>query len=136
FLIGNVGRDAGTLLCKGKFESADLITGEAEFSPLGRERPSKHGAFKAVRAKEKRLSARHGTNPLRRRNEAIIPRNRPSQRLIRLGTRDQASRVLQLLVGRLCQMPAVFQRNALTNPTECSNETVDVTDCAKLIDRT
>jgi len=52
FLVGNVGRDAGTLLCKGKFESADLITGEAEFSPLGGERPSKHGTFKAVRAKE------------------------------------------------------------------------------------
>ena len=51
FLIGNVGRDAGTLLCKGKFESADVITGEAEFSPLGGERPSKHGTFKAVREK-------------------------------------------------------------------------------------
>jgi hypothetical protein len=52
FLIGNVGRDAGTLTCKGKFETADLITGEADFSPLMGERPSKLGTFKAVRAKE------------------------------------------------------------------------------------
>src|SRR5262249_16016169 len=51
FLLGNVGRDAGTLTCKGKFETADLITGEAEFSPLVGERPSKHGTFKAVRAR-------------------------------------------------------------------------------------
>lgn len=50
FLLGNVGRDAGTLVFKGKFEKADLITGEAEFSPLVRDRPSKHGSFKAVRA--------------------------------------------------------------------------------------
>ena len=50
FLIGNVGRDAGTLTFKGKFETADLITGEAEFSPLVGERPSKHGTFKATRA--------------------------------------------------------------------------------------
>ena len=52
FLLGNVGRDAGTLMCKGKFEKPDLITGEAEFSPQVGERPSKHGTFKAVRAKE------------------------------------------------------------------------------------
>ncbi len=50
FLIGNVGRDAGTLVFKGKFETPDLITGEVEFSPLVGERPSKHGTFKAVRA--------------------------------------------------------------------------------------
>ncbi len=49
FLLGNVGRDAGTLMCKGKFETADLISGEVEFSPLGGERPSKHGTFKAAR---------------------------------------------------------------------------------------
>ena len=49
-LIGNVGRDAGTLTCKGKFETPDLITGEVDFSPLVGERPSKHGSFKAVRA--------------------------------------------------------------------------------------
>ena len=49
FLIGNVGRDAGTLTCKGKFETADLITGEVEFSPSVGERLSKHGTFKAVR---------------------------------------------------------------------------------------
>lgn len=50
FLLGNVGRDAGTLTCKGKFENPDLITGEVEFSPLVGERPSKHGNFRAVRA--------------------------------------------------------------------------------------
>jgi hypothetical protein len=49
FLIGNVGRDAGTLVFKGKFETADSITGEVEFSPLVGERPSKHGTFKAIR---------------------------------------------------------------------------------------
>ena len=52
FLIGNVGRDAGTLTCKGKFETPDLITGEVDFSPLVGERPSKHGTFKAVRASQ------------------------------------------------------------------------------------
>src|SRR6266436_170298 len=50
FLLGNVGRDAGTLACKGKFETADLISGEVEFSPSVGERPSRHGTFKAVRA--------------------------------------------------------------------------------------
>jgi hypothetical protein len=52
FLLGNVGRDAGTLTCKGKFETPDLITGEVDFSPSVGEGPSKHGTFKAVRAKE------------------------------------------------------------------------------------
>jgi hypothetical protein len=52
FLIGNVGRDAGTLTFKGKFETPDSITGEVEFSPLVGDRPSKHGTFKAVREKE------------------------------------------------------------------------------------
>ena len=52
FLIGNVGRDAGTLTCKGKFETADLITGEAELSPLVGDGPSKLGTFKAVREKK------------------------------------------------------------------------------------
>jgi hypothetical protein len=51
FLLGNVGRDAGLLTCKGKFETADLISGEVEFSPSVGDRPSKHGAFKAVRTK-------------------------------------------------------------------------------------
>jgi len=50
FLLGNVGRDAGILMCKGKFETADLISGEVEFSPSVGERPSRHGTFKAVRA--------------------------------------------------------------------------------------
>ena len=49
FPIGNVGRDAGTLMFKGKFETPDVITGEVEFAPLVGERPSKHGTFKAVR---------------------------------------------------------------------------------------
>jgi hypothetical protein len=50
FMLGNVGRDAGTLTFKGKFEGADLITGEVDFSPLVGDRPSKHGTFKASRA--------------------------------------------------------------------------------------
>jgi hypothetical protein len=50
FLIGNVGRDAGILTCTGKFETPDLITGEANFSPSVGDRPSKQGTFKAVRA--------------------------------------------------------------------------------------
>ena len=52
FLIGNVGRDAGALECKGKFETPSLITGEVEFSPLVGDRPSKHGVFKATRGKQ------------------------------------------------------------------------------------
>jgi len=52
FLIGNVGRDAGTLTLKGKFDTPDLITGEVDFSPLVGDGPSKHGTFKAVREKE------------------------------------------------------------------------------------
>ena len=51
FLIGNVGRDEGMLMCRGKFETPDLITGEVEFSPLVGERPSKMGTFKASRIK-------------------------------------------------------------------------------------
>ena len=50
FLLGNVGRDAGTLVCKGKFETESLITGQVEFSPLVGGSPSKSGTFKAVRA--------------------------------------------------------------------------------------
>jgi len=50
FMLGNVGRDAGTLVFKGKFETPDVITGEVEFSPLVGDRPSKHGTFKATRA--------------------------------------------------------------------------------------
>jgi hypothetical protein len=49
-MIGNVGRDAGTLMFNGRFETADLIKGEVEFSPLVGDRPSKHGTFKAARA--------------------------------------------------------------------------------------
>ena len=52
FLIGNVGRDAGTLTFNGKFETPDLITGEVDFSPLVGDGPSKHGTFKAVREKK------------------------------------------------------------------------------------
>ena len=50
FMIGNVGRDAGTLVLKGTFETDDLITGEMEFSALGADSPKK-GTFKAVRQK-------------------------------------------------------------------------------------
>jgi hypothetical protein len=49
FPIGNVGRDAGMLTCKGKFESDNVITGEVDFSPLVGDRPSKQGTFKATR---------------------------------------------------------------------------------------
>jgi hypothetical protein len=52
FLLGNVGRDAGMLTCKGTFESPDLISGEVDFSPLTGDGPTKHGTFKAVRDKE------------------------------------------------------------------------------------
>src|SRR5438876_6333528 len=34
FPIGNVGRDAGTLVFRGKFETESLIAGEVDFSPL------------------------------------------------------------------------------------------------------
>ena len=50
FPIGNVGRDAGTLVFKGKFETESLIAGEVEFSPLVGDRPSKSGTFRAIRA--------------------------------------------------------------------------------------
>jgi hypothetical protein len=50
FPIGNVGRDPGTLVFKGKFETGNLITGEVEFSPLIGDSPSKSGKFKATRA--------------------------------------------------------------------------------------
>jgi hypothetical protein len=49
FMLGNVGRDAGTLVFKGKFETGNLITGEVEFSSLIGDRPSKSGKFKASR---------------------------------------------------------------------------------------
>lgn len=49
FPIGNVGRDPGTLMFKGKFETPDVISGQVEFAPLVGERPSKHGTFKATR---------------------------------------------------------------------------------------
>jgi len=52
FLIGNVGRDAGNLTLKGKFDTPDLITGEVDFSPLVGDGPSKQGTFKAVREKD------------------------------------------------------------------------------------
>jgi hypothetical protein len=52
FMLGNVGRDPGTLMFKGKFETPDAITGEVEFAPLVGERPSKHGTFKATRNRE------------------------------------------------------------------------------------
>jgi len=50
FMLGNVGRDAETLVSKGKFETDGSIKGEVEFSPIVGDQPSKHGTFKAVRA--------------------------------------------------------------------------------------
>ena len=52
FPLGNVGRDPGTLVFTGKFETESLIVGEVEFSPLVGDRPSKSGTFKASRAAE------------------------------------------------------------------------------------
>lgn len=55
FLLGNVGRDAGTLVLKGKFETDGTITGEATFFRLDQDprdptvTPSKSGSFKATR---------------------------------------------------------------------------------------
>jgi hypothetical protein len=49
FMLGNVGREAGTLMFKGKFETPDVITGEVDFAPLVGDRPTKHGTFKATR---------------------------------------------------------------------------------------
>ena len=50
FPLGNVGRDPGTLVFKGKFETDKVITGEVEFSPSVGDRPTKTGTFKATRA--------------------------------------------------------------------------------------
>ena len=55
FLLGNVGRDAGTLVLKGKFGTEGTITGAAIFFPLDpdpkdpKAKPSKSGSFKAIR---------------------------------------------------------------------------------------
>jgi hypothetical protein len=49
FMLGNVGRDAGTMTFQGKFETPDVITGEVEFAPLVGDRPTRHGTFKATR---------------------------------------------------------------------------------------
>jgi hypothetical protein len=49
FMLGNVGRDAGTLTFNGKFEASDVITGEVEFAPLVGDRPTRHGTFRATR---------------------------------------------------------------------------------------
>ena len=56
FPLGNVGRDAGTLVLKGKFGTEGSITGEAKFFRLDQDpkdpkaSPSKSGSFKATRA--------------------------------------------------------------------------------------
>ena len=56
FPLGNVGRDAGTLVLKGKFGTEGSITGGATFFRLDQDpkdpkaRPSKSGSFKAIRA--------------------------------------------------------------------------------------
>jgi hypothetical protein len=55
FPLGNVGRDAGTLVLKGKSGNGGTITGEAKFFPLDQDptdpkaAPSKSGSFKAIR---------------------------------------------------------------------------------------
>ena len=56
FPLGNVGRDAGTLVLIGKLGTEGSIIGEAKFFPLGQDSkdpkasPSKSGRFKAIRA--------------------------------------------------------------------------------------
>jgi hypothetical protein len=55
FPIGNVGREPGTIVFKGTFQSDSVIKGEAAFFPMGQEpfdpkaTPSKTGKFKASR---------------------------------------------------------------------------------------
>ena len=55
FPLGNVGRDAGTLVLKGKFGTEGTVTGAAIFFPLDQDpkdpkaKPSKSGSFKAIR---------------------------------------------------------------------------------------
>ena len=55
FPLGNVGRDAGTLVLKGKFGTEGTITGAATFFRLDQDSkdpkasPSKSGSFKAIR---------------------------------------------------------------------------------------
>ena len=55
FLIGNIGRDAGTLVLKGKFETGGALAGTARFFPAGQDpndpkaMPSKSGGFSATR---------------------------------------------------------------------------------------
>ena len=55
FPLGNVGRDAGTLVLKGKFGTDGSITGVVTFFPLDQDpkdpkaKPSKSGSFKAFR---------------------------------------------------------------------------------------
>src|SRR5438552_10315615 len=56
FPIGNVGRDAGTLVFKGKFDTENSMMGEVAFFRLDQDanspkaKPSKSGMFKAIRA--------------------------------------------------------------------------------------
>jgi hypothetical protein len=56
FPIGNVGRDAGTLVFKGKFDSANSISGKVSFFRAGQDLknsatiPAKTGDFSAKRA--------------------------------------------------------------------------------------
>jgi hypothetical protein len=55
FPLGNVGRDAGTLVVKGKLGTDGSIRGEAMFFPLDQDpkdpkaKPSKSGSFRAFR---------------------------------------------------------------------------------------
>jgi hypothetical protein len=55
FPLGNVGRDAGTLVLTGSLGTGGSITGEAKFFPLGQDpkdpkaSPSKSGRFNATR---------------------------------------------------------------------------------------
>ncbi len=60
FLIGNIGRDAGTLVLKGKLGTGAAITGEAKFFPLPQDpndpaaQASKSGTFNATRVTDEK----------------------------------------------------------------------------------
>ncbi|HZE72095.1 MAG TPA: hypothetical protein VE135_21510 [Pyrinomonadaceae bacterium] len=55
FAVGNFGRIQGTMVFKGKFETADVLTGDLAFFPMDQNpkdpkaAPSKTGTFKAMR---------------------------------------------------------------------------------------
>jgi len=55
FPVGNFGREQGTMVFKGTFESADVLTGDLAFYPMDQNpkdpkaAPSRTGTFRATR---------------------------------------------------------------------------------------